>query len=228
MKLLISNYGGTLKPNIKDLKINLKIVREFMRKGNLFCIATKRPYLSIKREICIYDIPYDYLICNNGSVILNRCDKVVHASYIEPENVEDIKRIITNYGFEANLYDEYGQVTDVNRTIDIDTYIKNIFPNQKMEKEIMNTSQQLLLYRKLYHLCLKYKTNKAEAINKLLELENIDIEKNDIITVGDSFSDIEMLREYNGHKVLHSYPFIYGKGIKTCFEVKTLVKSIMN
>lgn len=228
MKLLISNYGGTLKPNIKNLRINLAVIREFMSTGNLFCIATKRPYTSIKREICIYDIPYDYLICNNGSVILNSCDRVVNANYIDPEIATSIIKIIESHGFEANLYDEYGQATDINKTIDIDTYVKNIFPNKKMEREIMSISDQLSFYHKLYHLCLKYKTNKADAISKLLELENINIDKNDIITVGDSRSDIKMLKDFNGHKVLHSYPFLYGKGTKTCFEVKTLVKSLMN
>ena len=35
MKLLVSDYDGTLKPDIKNLMINIEAINEFRKKGNL-------------------------------------------------------------------------------------------------------------------------------------------------------------------------------------------------
>ena len=43
MKLLVSDYDGTLKSDVKNLKININAIKKFMDEGNTFCIATGRP-----------------------------------------------------------------------------------------------------------------------------------------------------------------------------------------
>ena len=54
MKLLVSDYDGTLKSDIKNLMVNIEAINEFRKKGNHFSIATGRDYYSIKKEIDKY------------------------------------------------------------------------------------------------------------------------------------------------------------------------------
>ena len=48
----------------------------------------------------------------------------------------------------------------------------------------------------------------------------------EIITVGDNLNDLEMLRDYNGYKMLYSYPIMYTKNIKTTTNVHSLIKKL--
>ena len=74
MKLLVSDYDGTLKSSVKDLMLNIEAINKFREKGNLFVIITGRGK-SIREYIEEYNIPYDYLICENGAIIYDKNDK---------------------------------------------------------------------------------------------------------------------------------------------------------
>ena len=47
--MLVSDYDGTFKSNIKNLKINIEAVNRFRENGNLFAISTARSFNSIKK-----------------------------------------------------------------------------------------------------------------------------------------------------------------------------------
>ena len=72
-KLLVSDYDGTFK-NDKDgsIKANIDEVSKFMSNGNIFTLASARSYNSLIRQVNKYNIPYDYLICNNGGVVYDK------------------------------------------------------------------------------------------------------------------------------------------------------------
>ena len=84
MKLLVSDYDGTFNEDKSLSKINDNIdaVKRFMGNGNLFAFATGRSFYSIKGETSRYKIPYDYLICNNGSAIFDRDDNLIFQNTI--------------------------------------------------------------------------------------------------------------------------------------------------
>ena len=102
--MLISDYDGTLNVNDDllfkiDLKLNINAIKEFRCKGNIFVISTARGYNSIKEEIVKYNIPYDYLTCNNFKLqyrnfhtyIKNECTKLDGANFLKNYlKIEDI------------------------------------------------------------------------------------------------------------------------------------------
>ncbi len=83
MKILISDFDKTFYTENYDN--NIKLINEFVNAGNKFVIATGRSYTSIKKEINKYNIPYNYLICNNGSVIFNEQDEIIYKYPISEE-----------------------------------------------------------------------------------------------------------------------------------------------
>lgn len=78
MKMVVSDYDGTLFNGKQSLIDNIEAIDSFRKNCNLFVIATERSFPSIKKEINFYNIPYDYLICNNGSVIFDNNNNVLY------------------------------------------------------------------------------------------------------------------------------------------------------
>ena len=68
--------------------------------------------------------------------------------------------------------------------------------------------------------------DKSDGIQILENYLNGEITRDNIITVGDNLNDLNLLQDYNGYKMLTSYPRMYGKGLKTTREVHTLIKKI--
>lgn len=227
MKLLISDYDGTFNDSLlaNNINNNVDAVNKFKEKGNMFGVATGRTYLSLKEEIKKYNIPYDFLICNNGATIFDSKDNLLYFTPIDYEAIyktlDYFKKI--NVLKECKLYDVYGQETDklyyVTEII-CKIKIKNLKDLRKIKRELsflnsISFIHFLILYEKVD------KTNGIEYIRNLYK-----IEKDNIYTIGDEINDIDMLRKYNGHKMIISNPILLNKGINTSFSVKHLIKKI--
>jgi len=77
MKLLAVDYDGTFKSNLKNLKINIDKINQFMQSGNKFAIITGRSFKQIESEIKKYNIKYNYLVCNNGLIVFDETNKII-------------------------------------------------------------------------------------------------------------------------------------------------------
>ena len=205
MKLLVSDYDGTLKPDIKNLMINIEAINEFRKKGNHFSIATGRDYYSIKKEIDKYNIKYDYLITNDGALTLDGNDNVLSAEIIEEEIIKEFKIPNTDTIIELQL-------------------ITNLFDSLDEIKSLVSSDSSMKI-SKLYKLFLKFIFIKKDC-NKSTAIKKIENNYSEIITVGDNLNDLEMLRDYNGYKMLYSYPIMYTKNIKTTTNVHSLIKKL--
>lgn len=226
MKLLVSDYDGTLKSDLKNLKINVNTIRNFMNDGHTFCIATGRPYNSMKQEIKTYDIPYDYLICNNGLTIFDNKDNLIYGKRMDIDDITFFFDFMQIDSKNYSLYNVYGESASSD-VVFVNIHHLKLSKLIKLKREAASWFDAVATYQQFNNLYLESKTNKAIGIKNLIELEKLSFADRDIHTVGDSKNDIEMLQEFNGHKVMFSYPCLFGKNIKTCREVHTLVKKIM-
>ena len=82
-KLLVSDYDLTLKllydfDNDFLIRANVEAIKELMAKGNIFMLNTGRDYNSIKEEVVANKIPYNYLACNDGTILLDEHDGLIH------------------------------------------------------------------------------------------------------------------------------------------------------
>lgn len=71
MKILASDYDGTLRKNGAVDPADLAAIAHFRAAGNLFGIVTGRAYDMIAAELRHYGVDYDFLICNNGSMVFD-------------------------------------------------------------------------------------------------------------------------------------------------------------
>lgn len=232
MKLLVSDYDGTIKnydknPNFVERLIfekNINAINDFCN-DNKFVIATGRNTKSIYDETYKYNILYNYLIGYNGRVIVDKDNNIISAEYIDNDFLSELDYVNIK---DLTLYDEFKLNDNVAKPIYI--YLE-LYSIKDVKNCILDWKEKYpnleISYNYIFNtIIIRKKYNKLLGINKLLECENIDIEKQDIITVGDETNDREMIKYYNGYKMLLSNPKIWFTTKNVTPTVHQLIKKI--
>ncbi len=192
MKLLVSDYDKTIeierifrKPYIP--KGTIPRIRKFMSEGNMFMIATSRPYNSIIEEIYEHDIPYDFVSTLNGSIIHDNDGNVLYSKEMMKLDIE-------------NLYKTFKCIEKIELIKNKDRDLYYIFKTklftsskeliERLEKNGFNVQSWFM---NTYNIVHGY-SNKIDSI-KFLQKE-LEISNNDIITIGDSSDDLQMIKDY--------------------------------
>jgi len=226
MKLLAADYDGTIKSDIKNLYLNIIEINKFREKGNKFAIVTGRSYKSIKREIKKYDIKYDYLSCNGGLIVFDSNDNIVSETFLNKDVIDFIRNIsLDDFNIEhLDFYNQYTTAKDFENILEAYIKFNNISSAKKFKQYIEEKFCNIKCNRNNSKIFIGEDITKREAVYQISQLENIHMKN--IYTVGDASNDLEMLKAYNGYRVLYSYPSLWFKGIKVTPEVHTLVKKI--
>lgn len=90
MKLLATDYDGTLKFGDSVLESDIEAIKKWREQGNLFAIVTGRSKESITMEIEKYGIPVDLLVTNNGGMIFDSSDEELLATQLDTMTAVDL------------------------------------------------------------------------------------------------------------------------------------------
>ena len=95
MKILASDFDETIyfPEDIEKTKNNVKYIKEFISYGNIFCIITGRNYTDLKQFLNNFDIPYSYLICEDGAKIFNNVDYCLDTILLEENEIKEVVKI---------------------------------------------------------------------------------------------------------------------------------------
>lgn len=224
MSMLISDYDGTFSGSVTsnlELYLNIEAVKNYMKKGNTFVIATGRAYSSIKAEIKKYNIPYNYLICNDGSTVFD--DKnLLFANCIDNNISKEIIKFAKDINLDYILFNSHGITKDINEIVEISLLAKNL-ENYKILKSMIDSNFNQLCISKLYrNVFIRKNCHKDYGIEVLCDIIG---RPNNIYTIGNDVNDIEMLKKYNGYRILLSS--LHDCNIKPILSVHTLVKKII-
>ena len=145
-KLLVSDYDLTLKllyglNNDFLIKANVKAIKRIMEQGHIFMINTGRNYDSIKEEINANNIPYNYLSCNDGSLLLNHNDELI--CYYDLNSNYDYKllfNILYSKGYHP--YIKLDKVLIENK--DIENISKTYYLDYIINEEVVSISPMSL------------------------------------------------------------------------------------
>lgn len=229
MKLLVSDYDGTLNPEgmfIRDFKINLDAVKKFINSGNKFMLSTGRNLTSIEKEIKKYNIPFNYLSCNDGAILFDDNFNILHGFHMDENVVKSIISTIKTLciGENIRMYDADGLTFDTDKILELQVASKILKIKSDLEvlRYITSEYPSLDIMTILNMHFIKQKGGKSRSIKIVSDM----ISPERIVTVGDNINDLEMLQDYEGYKVLLSYPSLYGKKIKTVHSVKSLIKKL--
>lgn len=233
-KVLVVDYDRTLFINNDDMLNNINSINKFRENGNIFIIATGRTYNSLKKEIDKYNIEYDYLILNHGSLVIKKDKSTLFHYKIDKNILFDITNYLSKYKPKSVMYSYYTEDTnDINNpdiskiTIgfqkDIETFKKVMMDVVKKYNNKLN-----IYFTQNYEIELISKeTNKSRAIDLLMKKANF--KKENIYTIGDSYTDIDMINDYNGSCMEKSIDILKNnKNIKKYSSVSVLIKDILN
>ncbi len=234
-KIIFSDYDGTLYTDDTSIINNIKMIKKFQKKNNLFVIATGRSYYDFKEMLKKYKIPYDYLILNHGSIILDSNLNIIKSYSINKDIVKEIlslakenKRI-----YETVLFDALDKYVKEDTTDIIKIMLKTKFYETAtklsnfMNKNYKNNVKSYIIKSKNHYLIeiIAIETDKSKAIEEVLKRENI--EKQNVYTIGDGSNDVEMIRDYSGYGMTKSEDIVYKTTNKLYDSVSDLIKDII-
>lgn len=229
--MLVSDYDQTFYINDNDIETNKKAVEQFQNKGNIFVIATGRSYLDFKNKLDLYNFNYDYVILNHGATILDK-DNNIFANYSIDSNIikdiyEDlnIKESINSFNcseLESRVDFNHQNLTKINvkynsreEAMRINKIINDKYSNYVVSYFVNTNSIEII----------SNQTNKSNAINILIE--RLGLSKDDIYTIGDGYSDIDMIKDFNGYAIKDSVEELKQVSIKEYESVSNLINDML-
>lgn len=217
MKMVVSDYDDTFYTNDFDVIKNVSKIEQFM-KENIFVIATGRSYLDFKIVEDLYNIKYNYLVINHGATIINN-GKIISNIYINNKiknkllidlNLDKVINKDACSGINSMIELESDNLTKIH------VRYKNIEYTKKIYNLIMNKYSN---YINAFLVCknqaieiVSNNVNKSLSIKFIKDLEKIDSKK--IYTIGDSYNDLQMIKDFNGFSIKNSIVDVkkYSKG----------------
>ena len=198
MKILASDFDDTiyLENDKEKTKENILAIKKFISYGNIFCIITGRNYTDLKSLLIKEDIPYSYLICEDGAKIFNNMDYCIHTILLEEELINKIVPILEEKNLDYYLDDGYNKTEYRKDCVKIVINCKD----EEDKKEIVSFIKEkfpIHIYASRTHINMINKSvNKENALKILFNLENLNI--NDLSVIGDNDNDYEMLKAFDG------------------------------
>ena len=248
MKIITSDYDGTLLINGKISEADLSAIEKFRHSGGIFGIVTGRGMSSITEEIKRHSIPVDFCICNNGSLII-KDGRLLDACFIDgkhlPYVVGDIidaggqyaainiadRRVCAIFGENENekegeFFISLQNLDRIKEFNQVDARLENDTKAAALAGFI-NTKYGGILTAHNNGSCVdivRSGVSKTVGIYKYLELcgKNAD----DLTAVGDNFNDVGMLREFGGYVLASGNPEVIKIIGRTCESVAQLIERI--
>ena len=229
-KILVSDYDKTFYLNDIDMEENKIAVNNFIKEKNIFIIATGRSFLDFKNVVNKYKFYYDYAILNQGVTIIDNKDNVIYNTSMDNKIIKDI---INDLNLDKSI--NYFCCSGLDSRVNIDHIDLNKI-NVKYEsnktalsiKELLEEKYNKYIY--VYNISdskieiVSKKSNKSEAIKLISNMLNID--KNNIYTIGDGYSDVGMIKDFNGYCVRDSVDEVKQVSIKEVGSVNQLIKEL--
>lgn len=198
MTILASDFDDTIfyLDNEEQNQKNAEAIRKFVRAGNSFCIITGRNYTDLKKELIRLDIPYTYLICEDGAKIFNNVDYCINTILLDRKDIERIVPIIENNKWEYYLDDGYNETTNYDDCVKV---VIKCDDNSKQKEivDILNKEVPVHVYASRFHINIINNTvNKENALKRLFNIEGLNYSS--LKVIGDNDNDYEMLRTFDG------------------------------
>lgn len=231
MKILASDYDGTLRTEEFIDDKDLHAIQTFREKGNLFGLVTGRSMESIQKEIEKNNLAFDFIVANNGGVIYDKDFHQLKCLYMDFNKALDIISYIKtlecvsyviNDGFhrfkfsvdENQIDHKYGELPDTAEKEE------EILDRGKISQLVISLNDQMLAEEISHYINVNFNgyavayvnvncvdivpvgVSKAEGLYFIEQ--HLDLKHDEIYAIGDSFNDIPMLEEFHGCAMAHA------------------------
>jgi hypothetical protein len=199
MQIIASDFDNTIFYENRDEQNqkNIQAIRKFIAEGNIFIIITGRNYTRLKKTLNEYDIPYNYLVCEDGAKIFNGEDICIDSTFLDEEEIVKVKKVLDDLNVDYYLDDGYNETDDHKDCVKIVVRTSSLDEKEKILNAIYDKIN-VHIYASRKHVNIIHKTvNKEYALNRLFNIEKeLDISK--LHVVGDDLNDYEMLKAFDG------------------------------
>lgn len=198
MKILASDFDNTIfyLDDKEKTKKNIEAIKKFVSYGNIFCIITGRNYTDLKKELISNDIPYSYLICEDGAKIFNNMDYCIDTTHLEKDEIEAVEKILKEENADYYLDDGYNKTEYIPDCVKIVVNCTDEDEKNRLVKTIKE-KVNIHIYASRVHVNIIHKSvNKKHALQKLINMEDFDY--NTLYVIGDNDNDYEMLKDFQG------------------------------
>ncbi|QEH61250.1 HAD-superfamily hydrolase [Spiroplasma chinense] len=173
MKWWFSDYDGTINLQHNDYidPKDLEFINRWIEQGNKFAIATGRMEHEIRPQLEAANIPYNYMVCNNGAVVYEKGKGIISKTSIPMESRKDIielfEEIRDKYTLGYCILDErrgYSRV--VEKEIDDNKFLTDYAPR---ENNFEIATQEILEDQDLNLLYIYVRQDGVEEVKKIIE-----------------------------------------------------------
>ncbi|WP_105301812.1 HAD family hydrolase [Anaerococcus marasmi] len=225
MKLIASDFDGTIFIDGKIKIEDIKAIRDFQDKGNLFGLVTGRSYHSLLVLIEGKLAP-DFVIANNGSHILVKDGKKMTEILKYSLDKDKLRHVIDYYGrtYPIRLFtdkdravDRLDDLREGEEILSLAVYSDHILENPFQEDFSFHKSIGVIDV-------INSAVSKQTGIEFIKDFYGFDKE---IIAIGDDFNDIEFL---SNTSLSYSLDYVTNKEVrKVCnFSVRSVAELISN
>lgn len=218
MKLIASDYDGTLNHGGFDEK-KLSAIEQWRNRGNIFSLISGRSPGDLLRICREKGFGCDFLIADNGAVIMTADGKVVSRAKCDGRLALPLIKLIFDSGcdwvyvqsdYDYNIYKNAESCKNSNDYIlsdmpsiscfnQINTRLIDFESAEKLASEISSAFKNQLnpLQNGNCIDIVRHDINKANGIYSLMELTGVKYY--DVIAVGDNVNDRDMIKEFRSY-----------------------------
>ena len=198
MQIIASDFDNTIYYEGKEdiNKKNIEAIRKFIAEGNIFIIITGRNYTRLKKTLNENNIPYTYLVCEDGAKIFNSTDYCIDSTFLDEEEIVKVKKVLEELNVDYYLDDGYNETEYHPDCVKIVVRTSSLDEKEKIINAIYDKIN-VHIYASRNHVNIIHKTvNKEYALRRMFRIEELDISK--LHVVGDDLNDYEMLKAFDG------------------------------
>lgn len=206
MKLIASDFDGTIYRNQKISVRDKEAVLRWQKEGNVFGIVTGRGS-DILRTLAEHGINLDYAIAYNGALVFNSKGEVLCEDWFK----RGIAREYYDFAYDTDFkFAREKNTSDFPEDETKEHQLSLLLEDEDDAKELAvllneKFEGRLTSYSNGHWInTVKYGVSKATGIARYAEIMNIS--EDDIYTVGDFFNDLPMLQAFNGYVVSSCHP----------------------
>lgn len=208
MQIIASDFDNTIYYEGKEdiNKKNIEAIRNFIAQGNIFIIITGRNYTRLKKTLNENNIPYTYLVCEDGAKIFNSTDFCIDSTFLDEDEIVKVKKVLEELNVDYYLDDGYNETEYHQDCVKIVVRTSSLEEKERILNAIYDKIN-VHIYASRNHVNIIHKTvNKEYALRRMFRIENLDISK--LHVVGDDLNDYEMLKAFDGAVMKEHNPLL--------------------
>lgn len=229
MKIIASDYDGTLNHGGIDEK-KKNAISQWRKEGNIFSIISGRGAPDLIRIYNRNSFECDYLIADNGAVIMKTDGEIVCEDKIDVAVAKPFLEFLFSQGckwgyvqtsfpcrvFKDDDFEDYDEdecfsfeeLPEFPLLYQINTALDTVEEAARVTEAIKEKFGNVLnpLQNGTCIDIVSVNMNKAKGLYKLIDLLGATYE--DVITVGDNINDKDMIREFRSYAMENAVPLI--------------------